>query len=204
MAERSLHWPCKVCSNARSKKVKGQAEVNGIIAFIFLLFISNCKRLLPGGSGTKITNKKKQTNFVALSPRANYTNWATATCRRNLVPTLWIEGCPVVSAADPLRSLISVRTKITQNTNTYITQNSTPCKDKPKTHKATKYKGHITPNKYNVKKKCCPYYRPWRPFDLWDVEDSKLFEKSIHSRHFSPLFCPPKASSEVFSVAHFC
>jgi hypothetical protein len=30
---------------------------------------------------------KKQTNSVALSPRANYTDWATATCRRNLVPT---------------------------------------------------------------------------------------------------------------------
>jgi hypothetical protein len=29
----------------------------------------------------------KQTNSVALSPRANYTDWATAICRRNLVPT---------------------------------------------------------------------------------------------------------------------
>jgi hypothetical protein len=27
------------------------------------------------------------TNSVAFSPRANYTDWATATCRRNLVPT---------------------------------------------------------------------------------------------------------------------
>jgi hypothetical protein len=44
----------------------------------------------------------KQTNSVAFSPQANYTDWATATCRRNLVPTLWIEGCRVVSAADPL------------------------------------------------------------------------------------------------------
>jgi hypothetical protein len=50
----------------------------------------------------------KQTNSVALSPRANYTDWATATCRRNLMSTLWIEGCRVVSASDPLRSLISV------------------------------------------------------------------------------------------------
>jgi hypothetical protein len=31
--------------------------------------------------------KDKQTNSVALSSRANYTDWATATCRRNLVPT---------------------------------------------------------------------------------------------------------------------
>jgi hypothetical protein len=29
----------------------------------------------------------KETNSVALSPRANYTDWATATCWRNLVPT---------------------------------------------------------------------------------------------------------------------
>jgi hypothetical protein len=31
--------------------------------------------------------KTNKTNSVALSPRANYTDWATATCRRNLVPT---------------------------------------------------------------------------------------------------------------------
>jgi hypothetical protein len=30
---------------------------------------------------------EKQTNSVALSPQANYTDWSTATCRRNLVPT---------------------------------------------------------------------------------------------------------------------
>jgi hypothetical protein len=29
----------------------------------------------------------KQTNSVALSPQANYTDRTTATCRRNLVPT---------------------------------------------------------------------------------------------------------------------
>jgi hypothetical protein len=44
-----------------------------------------------------------QTNSVALSPQANYTDWVTATCQ-----LLWIEGCRVVSVADPLRSLISV------------------------------------------------------------------------------------------------
>jgi hypothetical protein len=31
-------------------------------------------------------------NSVALSPRANYTDWATATCRRNLVPTFVDRG----------------------------------------------------------------------------------------------------------------
>jgi hypothetical protein len=30
----------------------------------------------------------KQTNSAAFSPQANYTDWPTATCRRNLVPTL--------------------------------------------------------------------------------------------------------------------
>jgi hypothetical protein len=40
------------------------------------------------------TNKqtKKQTNSVALNPQANYTNCATATCRRNLVPTFVDRG----------------------------------------------------------------------------------------------------------------
>jgi hypothetical protein len=37
-----------------------------------------------------ITNSK--TNFVALSPRANYTDWATATCWWSLVPTLADRG----------------------------------------------------------------------------------------------------------------
>jgi hypothetical protein len=34
----------------------------------------------------------KQTNFVSLSPRANYTDWSTATCQRNLVPTFVDRG----------------------------------------------------------------------------------------------------------------
>jgi hypothetical protein len=56
-------------------------------------------------SAPKLINK---TNSVTLSPQANYTDWPTVTCPRNLVPNLWIKGCRVVSAADPLRSLISV------------------------------------------------------------------------------------------------
>jgi hypothetical protein len=34
----------------------------------------------------------KQTNSVAFSPRANYTDWATATCWRNLVSTFVDRG----------------------------------------------------------------------------------------------------------------
>jgi hypothetical protein len=60
-------------------------------------------------------------NSVALSLQANYTDWGTATCRRNLVST-FVDLYPqkvainfvdkwrgrVVRAADLLRSLISV------------------------------------------------------------------------------------------------
>jgi hypothetical protein len=38
-------------------------------------------------AGWNATKQTKQTNSVALSPRTNYTDWATTTCRRNLVPT---------------------------------------------------------------------------------------------------------------------
>jgi hypothetical protein len=34
----------------------------------------------------------KQTNSVALGPQANYTDWLTAACRRNLVPTFVDRG----------------------------------------------------------------------------------------------------------------
>jgi hypothetical protein len=40
---------------------------------------------------TKHVNLYK-TNSVALSPRSNYTDWATATCRRNLVPSFMDRG----------------------------------------------------------------------------------------------------------------
>jgi hypothetical protein len=36
--------------------------------------------------------KKKKTISVALSPQANFTDWATATCPRNLVPTFVDKG----------------------------------------------------------------------------------------------------------------
>jgi hypothetical protein len=48
-----------------------------------------CRRASkPRDRHRKEANKQtnKQTNSVAFSPQANYTNWATATCRRNLVP----------------------------------------------------------------------------------------------------------------------
>jgi hypothetical protein len=39
-----------------------------------------------------LQNLELQTNSVVLSPRANYTDWATATCWRNLVPTFADRG----------------------------------------------------------------------------------------------------------------
>jgi hypothetical protein len=38
------------------------------------------------------TADTKQTNSMALSPQANYAEWATATCQRNLVQTLVDKG----------------------------------------------------------------------------------------------------------------
>jgi hypothetical protein len=40
----------------------------------------------------KHTKTKEQTNSVALSPQANYTDWATAACQQNLVPTFVDRG----------------------------------------------------------------------------------------------------------------
>jgi hypothetical protein len=52
-----------------------------------------------GGGGGETRRKRTpalvsitKTNSVALSPQANYTDWATATCRRNLVPTFADRG----------------------------------------------------------------------------------------------------------------
>jgi hypothetical protein len=36
--------------------------------------------------------QNRQTNYLAPSPRGNYTDWASATCRRNLVPTFVDRG----------------------------------------------------------------------------------------------------------------
>jgi hypothetical protein len=41
---------------------------------------------------TRILHKQKQTNSVAFSPQTNYTDFATATCWRNLVPTFADRG----------------------------------------------------------------------------------------------------------------
>jgi hypothetical protein len=43
----------------------------------------------------------KKTKFYGLSPRANYTDRATASCRRSDCQLFADEGCHVVSVTDP-------------------------------------------------------------------------------------------------------
>jgi hypothetical protein len=51
--------------------------------------------------GTSQTRTKFKWKFNGLSLWANYTDRATAACRRRLVPTLADRGCLVVSVTDP-------------------------------------------------------------------------------------------------------
>jgi hypothetical protein len=55
-----------------------------------------------------LRSPRRQINSVSFSPQTNYTDWATATSRRNFCQLLWIEKCRLVSATDPPQSLISV------------------------------------------------------------------------------------------------
>jgi hypothetical protein len=45
---------------------------------------------------------KQKTNSVALSPQANYTDWATATCWQNLVPTFADRGVSCQCGGSPM------------------------------------------------------------------------------------------------------
>jgi hypothetical protein len=48
-----------------------------------------------------LSKTNKQTKLHGLSPQANYTDRATAACRRSDCQLLRIEGCHVVSVTDP-------------------------------------------------------------------------------------------------------
>jgi hypothetical protein len=52
---------------------------------------SDVTRTTPGSKPGHYT-QTKQSNSVTLSPQANFTDWSTATCRRNLVPTFVDRG----------------------------------------------------------------------------------------------------------------
>jgi hypothetical protein len=49
-----------------------------------------------------------KTDSVAFSPKANYTDWATATCQRNVMPTFVDRGVSRGQRGGSPRSLISV------------------------------------------------------------------------------------------------
>jgi hypothetical protein len=64
-------------------KVKGSNVTSFCCAHIAMRSVKDAKQQ---------QQKKQKTNSVALSPRANYTDWSTATCRRNLVSTFVDRG----------------------------------------------------------------------------------------------------------------
>jgi hypothetical protein len=73
-------WPHKhKCDNRTAKRVGKVMILQCKVLLQFLMFLCKYKQ----------TNS---TNSVALSPQANYTDWATATCRQNLVPTFMDRG----------------------------------------------------------------------------------------------------------------
>jgi hypothetical protein len=82
------------------------AGPNHNIRFMFsrLWRHAECNRNRPDACHSSV-----QRNSVAFIPQAKYTNWATATGRRNLVPIFAErEECGMVSAAELLRPLIPV------------------------------------------------------------------------------------------------
>jgi hypothetical protein len=82
----------QVCSGNVTKLLKAKRAYG--------TFTSNQRR---ENRGKYLTNKLR-----GLSPLANYTNRATAACRRSSCQLLRIEGCRVVSAVDPPTAVISV------------------------------------------------------------------------------------------------
>jgi hypothetical protein len=73
----------------------GWSQISLFPSHSLVLFLSLYK---GNPSCIKTSYINKSTNSVALSPQANYFDWATATCRRNLVPTFVDRGVNVLSA----------------------------------------------------------------------------------------------------------
>jgi hypothetical protein len=61
---------------------------------VFLVLTNSNRQAWAEGFTTDVINVMicPRIKNVALSPQANYTDWATATCRRNLVPTFVDRG----------------------------------------------------------------------------------------------------------------
>jgi hypothetical protein len=71
----------------------------------YLLLVSGCLQVASPKVVVEwvVKEQNKENKLRSMGLRANYTERATAACRRSYSQLLWIEVCRVVSAADPLR-----------------------------------------------------------------------------------------------------
>jgi hypothetical protein len=72
MLQDGVFWDIMPCGSCKNRRFGGT------------------QRLLHQGDKNRLT--RNNNNSMALSPQANYTDWSTATCRRNLVPTFVDRG----------------------------------------------------------------------------------------------------------------
>jgi hypothetical protein len=80
---------CPGCSWQRRTHAVWLLAIVNILRLNLLLLVCGW----PTSGLYRIMNKtKNKTNSVAFSPQANYTDWTTATCSRNLVPTFVDRG----------------------------------------------------------------------------------------------------------------
>jgi hypothetical protein len=78
-----VRWWSQGCS-CKGLVLKTEAESSSVIVGVIYLYKVH-------GITYRVT-KTNKTNSVALSPRAKYTDWSTATCQRNLVSTFVDRG----------------------------------------------------------------------------------------------------------------
>jgi hypothetical protein len=81
---------------------EGLAEKPASLFILFELDLNGLpNNVIHVSSILKMEATLKKTNLHGLSPRANYTDRATADCQRSDRQLLRIEGCYVVSVTDP-------------------------------------------------------------------------------------------------------
>jgi hypothetical protein len=76
-------------------------HVSAYIGHLQVLRIQNVKRTAVCNINGSVTITNKNNKLHGLSPRANYTDRATAASRRSDCQLLRIKGCHVVSVTDP-------------------------------------------------------------------------------------------------------
>jgi hypothetical protein len=67
-------------------------EIHYLSTIPFVIKSGDCLLWWPHFKLGRYRLRQNKTNSMALSPQANYTDWATATCQRNLVPTFVDRG----------------------------------------------------------------------------------------------------------------